>query len=82
MRDKLTFSTLDGTDEHAGQPCSLCGGHTVSLEYNVSSDDETFQQLQGRCCLTCAGSLLSALERMEKARAQETQLVVFDSTAN
>jgi hypothetical protein len=72
MADTLAFSILDAADGQAPELCSLCGARSASFEYQINSDEPSFEQLSGSCCLGCAGNLLDGFEEVRRARKKDT----------
>jgi hypothetical protein len=72
VADTLAFSIVDVPDSQPPQPCSLCGVKPASFEYEISTDEISFQQLTGSCCLGCAGNLLDGFEEVRRARKENT----------
>jgi hypothetical protein len=72
VADTLVFSILDALDGQAFQPCSLCGVKPASFEYEIDTDEISFQRLSGSCCLGCAGNLLDGFEEVRRARTKNT----------
>jgi len=68
MPDKLAFVTCSVPASEAYPPCSLCHARLASFEYTLTSDEPSFQRINGHCCLVCASSLLGGLEEVERAR--------------
>jgi hypothetical protein len=82
VADTLAFSILDALDSEASQPCSLCSVRPASFEYEISTDEISFQQLSGSCCLGCADSLLAGFEEVRRARTEKNTPELANSAAN
>jgi hypothetical protein len=78
----LAFSILDALDSQASQPCSLCSVKPASFEYEINTDEISFQQLSGSCCLSCADNLLAGFEEVRRARYEKNTPELAISTAN
>jgi len=66
--DGLSFSTLPVTS--STEICSLCKATPACFRYEMHSDDPSFHQLSGICCLACGTNLSAGLEEVWQARTQ------------
>jgi len=82
VADTLAFSVVDLADSRPPYPCSLCSVKPASFQYHIDSDEPTFQQLSGSCCLGCANNLLSSFEELRRARSGESTSHDADAVAN
>ncbi len=71
MPDQLAFSTVEAPATTMPESCSLCKTATALLSFHVSSDDKSFQKLDGLCCLRCGMNLLKALEGVARAKSAQ-----------
>jgi len=71
MADILAFSISDAPESQMFQPCSLCKLKPASLQYQIDSEEPTFHQLSGCCCLGCGSNLLAGFDKVSRARNEK-----------
>lgn len=71
MADTLAFVTFNPPNMGPSKECSLCRIKSASFEYEINSDEPSFRELSGSCCLTCGYNLLSGLEEVRRARHEK-----------
>jgi hypothetical protein len=82
VADTLAFSIPDVPESQIPQPCSLCKLKLASLNYQIDSNEPSFQQLSGSCCLGCGSNLVAGFDKVSRARRQGDPPEAPDSSAN
>jgi len=80
--DTLVFTIPDKPNVQLPLHCSLCAIKPAWLEYEIDSDEPSFHQLSGSCCLGCAGNLLAGLEKLCRARHEKSPQEGSNFSAN
>jgi hypothetical protein len=77
VSDAIHFSAIP-TNAPNRPTCPLCTEKPVEFEFHFSNQFRPMEQLRGRCCLSCAASLLDAM--LALTSAEEEQFLSDHST--